>query len=317
MRYVPNLIQNLTDATRADSFSSFADGKANRFFHRDRRDQLDFNRDVVAGHDHFHAFGQFDRASNVRGAKIKLWPIIREERRVTSTFLLAQHVNFRLKLLVRRNRSRLGDNLAAFDILLLQSTQQNAHVIARARFIEKFAKHFDISRNRLGRRTNSDQFDFSHFLENPALNTAGGDGAAAFNVKHVFDRHQEWLINRPLGNRNVIVDRLHEGDYLLLRLRIALPRFQRTTLNNRDFVSGKFILCEEIAHFHLDQIEKLGVINHVDLIQENDNRGHTHLSRKEDVFAGLWHRSIRGGDNQDRAIHLCCTGDHVLDIVGV
>src|SRR5438552_15967757 len=107
MRYVPNLIQNLTDATRADSFSSFADGKANRFFHRDRRDQLDFNRDVVAGHDHFHAFGQFDRASNVRRAEIKLWPIIAEEWGVTSAFLFAQHIDFRLELLMWRNRTRL------------------------------------------------------------------------------------------------------------------------------------------------------------------------------------------------------------------
>jgi hypothetical protein len=40
---VPNLIQNFADATCADGFAAFADGKANGFLHRDRRDQFDFN----------------------------------------------------------------------------------------------------------------------------------------------------------------------------------------------------------------------------------------------------------------------------------
>jgi len=117
----PSLIQNFTDATRANGFSAFANSKADGLLHCNRRDQLDFNRNVVTGHDHFDAFRQFNRASNVRCPEIKLRPIIGEKRRVPSAFLFAQHVDFRLKLLVRRNRAGLGNNLAALDIFLLQA----------------------------------------------------------------------------------------------------------------------------------------------------------------------------------------------------
>ena len=35
------------------------------------------------------------------------------------------------------------------------------------------------------------------------------------------------------------------------------------------------------------------------------------------MLAGLRHRAVSGGDDQDRAVHLGGAGDHVLDEVGV
>ncbi|MND94737.1 hypothetical protein D3C80_869660 [compost metagenome] len=35
------------------------------------------------------------------------------------------------------------------------------------------------------------------------------------------------------------------------------------------------------------------------------------------MLAGLRHRAVSSRANQDRAVHLCGTGDHVLDVVGV
>ena len=35
------------------------------------------------------------------------------------------------------------------------------------------------------------------------------------------------------------------------------------------------------------------------------------------MLAGLGHRAVGCGDNQNRAVHLGSTGDHVLDIVGM
>ena len=35
------------------------------------------------------------------------------------------------------------------------------------------------------------------------------------------------------------------------------------------------------------------------------------------MLAGLGHRAVGGSDNQDSAVHLGSTGDHVLDVVGV
>ena len=35
------------------------------------------------------------------------------------------------------------------------------------------------------------------------------------------------------------------------------------------------------------------------------------------MLLGLWHRAIGRCDHEDRSVHLCRTGDHVLDVVGV
>ena len=35
------------------------------------------------------------------------------------------------------------------------------------------------------------------------------------------------------------------------------------------------------------------------------------------MLTGLGHGAVRCGNNEDRAVHLCCTGDHVLNIVSV
>src|SRR4030095_2812885 len=150
---------------------------------------------------------QFDRAGDICRAEVKLWPVIGEEWSVTSAFLLAQHVNFRLKFLVRCNGAGLGNNLSTLDLLLLYTAQQYAHVVARARFISTLADHLHVRGHRVRRWTHANEFDLFHFLENASFDTTSGDGAAAFDVEHVFDWHQEWLIDRPFGNGDVIIDR--------------------------------------------------------------------------------------------------------------
>src|SRR4029077_21158548 len=115
--------------------------------------------------------------SHIRRPEIELRPVIREERRVTGAFLLGQDIDFRFKLLVRRDRAGFGNDLAALDFFLLQTAQQDTDVVAGARFIEKLAEHFDVGRNRFRGRTNANQLDVLHFLEYAALDPTGRDGA--------------------------------------------------------------------------------------------------------------------------------------------
>ncbi len=42
-----------------------------------------------------------------------------------------------------------------------------------------------------------------------------------------------------------------------------------------------------------------------------------HLAGQQDVLAGLRHGAVGSRANQDRAVHLGSTGDHVLHVVGV
>ena len=61
---------------------------------------------------------------------------------------------------------------------------------------------------------NADDFDFLHFLEDAALDTTGRDRAAAFNVEHVFHRHEERLIDRAVRHGDVIINRRDEREDL-------------------------------------------------------------------------------------------------------
>src|SRR5438874_6965334 len=216
------LIQNFAHATGANGFAAFTNGEANRLFHRDRGNQLDLNGDVIARHDHFDAIWQLDRPGHISGAEIKLRPVIGREWGVTTAFLFAQDVHFRLELLVRLNRARLGDDLTALNLFFLRAAEKHANVVARARFIEKFAEHLDIGCGCFGGGANADDLDFFHFLEDATLDTTCRDRAATFNVKDVFDWHQEWLIDRPVWNRNVIVNRGDEGKPLFLLIGVAI-----------------------------------------------------------------------------------------------
>ena len=80
---------------------------------------------------------------------------------------------------------------------------------------------------------------------------------------------------------------------------------------------GKLYLREQLAHLELDELEQLGVVDHVDLVEEDDDVGHLDLAREEDVLAGLGHGPVGGGHHEDGAVHLGGPGDHVLDVVGV
>jgi len=44
---------------------------------------------------------------------------------------------------------------------------------------------------------------------------------------------------------------------------------------------------------------------------------HTNLARQQHVLLGLRHRTVGRCNHQDRAVHLRCAGDHVLDVIGV
>ena len=80
---------------------------------------------------------------------------------------------------------------------------------------------------------------------------------------------------------------------------------------------GKPYLRQQLAKFQLDQLEQLRIVDQVDLVQEHDQRRHTDLASQQNVLAGLRHRTVSGRHDQDRAVHLGGTGDHVLDEVGV
>ncbi len=164
-----------------------------------------------------------------------------------------------------------------------------------------------------------DDLDFLADLDHAALDAPRAHGAAARDREHVLDRHQERLVLRTLRLRDVLVHRLHQlVDRLLAELGLlVLQRHQRRALDHRDLVAGEIVLREQLPHLELDQLEQLGIVHHVDLVEIDDQRRHADLAGEQDVLAGLRHRAVGGAHHQDRAVHLGGAGDHVLDVVGM
>ncbi len=144
---------------------------------------------------------------------------------------------------------------------------------------------------------------------------------AALDAEDVLDRHEEGLVDRPLGGRDVGVDRVHQLLDRLVglgrRVVAGLERLEGAAADDRQVVAREGVLGEELPDLELDEVEQLGVVDHVDLVEEDDDVGHLDLAGEEDVLAGLGHRPVGRGDDEDRAVHLGGAGDHVLDVVGV
>jgi hypothetical protein len=185
--------------------------------------------------------------------------------------------------------------------------------------IEQLAEHFNAGDHCLGRRLDPDDLDFLADLNDAALDSARADGAAAGNREHVFYRHQERLVFRPLRLRNVLIHRLHQShDRFFAELLIAaFERLEGRAFDDGDLVAREIVLRQQLTNFKFDQLEQLRIVDHVDLVHVNDERRNTDLTGEQDVLAGLRHRAVCRGHHQDRAVHLSGAGDHVLHVVGV
>ena len=113
----------------------------------------------------------------------------------------------------------------------------------------------------------ADDLDFVADLDDAALDTTGGHGAAAFDREHVFDRHQERLVDFANRLRNVRVDRVQQiADALrwlpdpsdCRRPACAAPRMIGISS------PGKPYLRQQLANFQLDQVEQFRIIDQVD-----------------------------------------------------
>src|SRR5579872_2652255 len=143
----------------------------------------------------------------------------------------------------------------------------------------------------------------------------------------VLHAHQKRLVHVPLRRRNVRVHRVHQlpdaprprilpAPHLRLPLH-RLQRLQRRPLDHRDLVPRKFILVQQVPHFHFHQLQQLRVRHHVHLVQKHHDVRHPHLPRQQNVLPRLRHRPVRRAHHQDRPVHLRRPGDHVLDVVRV
>jgi len=134
-----------------------------------------------------------------------------EERLVAATLILLEDVDLALEVGVGGGGTRLGEDHAADDILLLGATEQNADVLTSAALVEDLAEHLDTGNGGLlGLLVDTDDLDLFASLDDTALDTTGDNGATAGDGEDVLDRHKEGLVEIALRLRDVLVHGVHE-----------------------------------------------------------------------------------------------------------
>ena len=235
------------------------------------------------------------------------------------SFLGPQRVDLGLELLVRRDRTGLGQDLTALDVVLLNAAQQTPDIVAGLSLVQGLVEHLDTGHHGLAGVADSDDFHVLAGLDHPALDSAGHDRAASGDGEHVLDRHLERLVHGPLGQREVLVHGVQQFQYGLDLLRVVgiLHGLEGGALDNRDIVAGELVLLEHVPNLFLDQFDQIRVIDLVGLVQVHHDRRNSHLASQQDMLPGLRHDRVRSGNHQNSSVHLGGPGDHVLDVVGV
>src|SRR3989344_9217328 len=98
---------------------------------------------------------------------------------------------------MRRNRTRLSQDLSTGNIFFLGTTQKNTGIISRHTLVELLIKHLNASYHGFLSSTNTDNFHLFVAATLAPLNAASHYRATSFNRKDILNRHQEWLSGIP------------------------------------------------------------------------------------------------------------------------
>ena len=314
-----SLCNDVNNLARGYGSATLTDSELEALFHGYGVDQLYVDLCVVAGHYHFLASRQAYGAGDISGAEVELGAIAGEEGRMATAFFLAQHVHLTPELGVGVDATGLGKNLATLDFFLVDTAEQGADVVTSLTFVKKLVEHFNTGTDGFLGCLDTDYLDFLVHLHDTTVNLAGYDSTATGDGEHVLDGHKEGLVGYTLRI-------CKEGVHGIQKLVEALGGFgvigighgiECRTLDDRGVITGEAIETKQVADFLLHQLYELGIIKKVDLVEENNHRGHANLAGQEYVFTGLGHDRVGSRDDEDRPVHLGCTGDHVLDIVGM
>ena len=255
----------------------------------------------------------------IGSADEQLWAVVVSEAGVTSTLLLGEDVHGGQERLVRLLGPWGGDNHSTVDFLTLDTTEEKTGVVTSLGGLAGLVEGLDIGDLGLDGGTLSDDLNLGIALENTALHTSGNNRSATWDGENILDGHQEWLLELTLWGWDPLIDSSHELiDLGLSNLwAAALKSAKGGTHDNWGLVTLKAVRGEKLAHLHLDELQHLWILESIDLVDEDDNLLNTDLTGEEQVLAGLWHLSVRGGDDNDGSVHVGGTSNHVLNVIGV
>ena len=242
---------------------------------------------------------------------------------MTATLVLGQNVHLTNELGVGMNGTGLGQNLTTLDLGLSHATQQSADVVASLSVVQQLVEHLDTGNGGLTLLVGqTNDLDLLVQVQHATLHTTGSNGTTAGDGEHVLDGHQEGHILLAVGGGDPSVNSVHQLlDAGILRSvgigGLGDQSVQSGTTDDGGVIAGEAVEVQQLTDLHLHQLQQLLIVHLVALVQEHQHRGHVHLTGQQQVLTSLSHGAVGGSDDQDSAVHLGSTGDHVLDIVGV
>src|SRR3989449_940636 len=128
---------------------------------------------------------------------------------------------------------------------------------------------------------------------------------------------QERLAPLPLRHRDALVQCRQQLFHLHHPLLVARDRLQGRAPDHRNVVPRILVLREQLPHLQLHQVQQLRIVHQIALVEKDDDRGHVHLARQENMLPRLRHRPVHRRHHEDRPVHLGRPRDHVLHVIGV
>lgn len=319
------LLDDASDEASGDGLATLTDVEALTVLNGVGVGHGDDHLDVVTGHDHLGgsvlgALGEGQVNGLVRGTEVQLGTVVLVETSLAATLLGSEDVEGSEELAVGLDGAGLGDDHTTADILTADTTDQKAGVVTSLGLLARLLEGLDIGDLGLdGLATLANELDFLITLEDTTLDTARDDGTTAGDGEDVLNRHEEGLVHVTVGGGDPLVDSLEELiDLLLADLgTLVVHGHQSRAHDDGGVVTLEAVAAEELTHLHLDELEHFGVVNGIDLVDEDNKSLDTDLAGEQQVLTGLGHLTVRGGDDNDGAVHVGGTGNHVLDVIGV
>ena len=235
------LVEDFGDLTGTYGAATFADSEAETLVASNRSDELDDNLNVVTRHYHFYALGESDLTGNIQSTDVELGTVVVVEGSVTATFFFLQDIDRSLELGVGLNDTGVADNHTALDVFLVDTTEEETNVVTGFTLIEELAEHFDTSYGGLHVCAKTHNLNFVADLNDTGFDTTGGNSTTTGNREHVFNRHQEGLVDVAGRQGDPVVNSVHQLNNLSFPFGLTVESAESGAADDGSFVAVVFV----------------------------------------------------------------------------